>query len=661
MATTSTQNQAPSSVLPRKLWQNPYPLETTVSRFMRAVNRRRGLKLQNYRQLYAWSVADESREAFWEDCWKWVGLVHEGSYDKVGGANVVEEFHREEKKALRARHERIADNIQQSRTRATSLLYTNLGTYDKVVEPHTRMDSVPRWFKGVRLNYAENILYNSDAPTHLSQRTTRGKEDAKTAVTEVREGCSEIRHITWAELRARVGLIASAMKAHGVAKGDRVAVVASNSADTLSVFLAATSLGGIFSSSSTDMGTKGVLDRLTQIKPKWLFMDDGALYNGKILDLREKMKEIVEGMAGVQEFRGVVSLPRWKEPLGVTSVPKAQLLENYLSAATTRTPTFERVEFSEPFLIVYSSGTTGQPKCIVHGTGNVLLSASKDNVIARDVKPDSAALQFTTLCNISGGTDIAGCFAGENPIEPVYSGGCQGPSLGVPVAVYDSTIEGGPGVKGKETPLGESGDLVATRAFPNMPVMFWPGDEAAKKKYWEAYFSRFDNVWTHGDYVQFHPVTGQVIFLGRADGVLNPSGVRFGSAELYSVIEQEFPKEIAESVVVGQRRPKDHDESVMLFLKMQPNVAFTPSIVERVKIAIGRQCSKRHVPKYVFETPEIPTTVNYKKVELPIKRIVSGQTVKPSGTLLNPGSLEYYYQFAEVENLLGDKEQRSRL
>ena len=289
----------------------------------------------------------------------------------------------------------FVERLQQFHTYGRFLLSANFKANNKVFESHSRMDAVPRWFKGVRLNYAENILYNSDFPTHRSQRTTRGKEDSKLAVTEVREGCSEIRNVTWAELRARVGLLSSAMKAHGVAKGDRVAVVASNSVDTLSVFLAVTSLGGIFSSSSTDMGTKGVLDRLTQIKPKWLFMDDGALYNGKILDLREKMKEIVEGMTGVQDVRGVVSLPRWKEPLDVISVPKAQTLGHYLTAATTRTPAFERVEFSEPFLIVYSSGTTGQPKCIVHGTGNVLLSSCKDNVIARDVKPDSVALQFT--------------------------------------------------------------------------------------------------------------------------------------------------------------------------------------------------------------------------------------------------------------------------
>ena len=214
----------------------------------------------------------------------------------------------------------------------------------------------------------------------------------------------------------------------------------------------------------------------------------------------------------------------------------------------------------------------------------------------------------TQLCNISGGTDLAACFAMENPLTPVYCGGSQGPSLGTAITVYDNTIEGGPGVKGKELPKGEPGDLVAPLSFPNMPVIFWPGNEAAMKKYWEAYFGRFDNVWTHGDYTQIQPQTGQIIFLGRADGVLNPSGVRFGSAEIYSVIEKEFHKTIADSVVVGQRRPQDTDESVMLFLKMQPSVSFSPSVVSQVKEAIARECSKRHVPKYIFETPEIPVS-----------------------------------------------------
>jgi len=265
------------------------------------------------------------------------------------------------------------------------------------------------------------------------------------------------------------------------------------------------------------------------------------------------------------------------------------------------------------------------------------------------------------LANMSGGTDIAGCFCLENPLTPVYVGGCQGPSLGTPVAVYDSLIEGGWGVKGKEVEFGIPGELVATAAFPNMPVFFW-GDNHSQipcgSKYFSAYFEQYDNVWTHGDFVMIHPKTKSLTFLGRADGVLNPSGVRFGSAEIYSVLENRFSEFLADFICVGQRRPQDTDEAVMLFLLMRPGVNFTQKLVDSIKAAIRKELSARHVPKYVFETPDIPTTINLKKVELPVKQIVSGKIIKPSGTLANPQSLEYYYQFAKVEELLTP---RSRL
>lgn len=209
------------------------------------------------------------------------------------------------------------------------------------------------------------------------------------------------------------------------------------------------------------------------------------------------------------------------------------------------------------------------------------------------------------LSNISGGTDLAGCFGTGNKLEPVYVGGCQGPTLGTKMEVYDSLIESGPG---KAVPDGEPGELVATASFPNQPVFFW-GDETGER-YQNAYYKRFPHVWTHGDFIQYHPVTGQVMFLGRADGVLNPSGVRFGSSDIYSVIETHFP-EIADSICVGQRRKQDNDESVLLFLKMKDGERFTDNLVERVKHKIGVERSKRHVPKYVFQTWDIPVSLSF--------------------------------------------------
>jgi acetoacetyl-CoA synthetase len=209
------------------------------------------------------------------------------------------------------------------------------------------------------------------------------------------------------------------------------------------------------------------------------------------------------------------------------------------------------------------------------------------------------------LANISGGTDIAGCFGMENPLTPVYVGGAQGPSLGTPIAIYDSLIEGGRGVRGVAVSEGTPGELVATAAFPNMPVCFW--NDPSGSRYSSAYFEKYDNVWTHGDFVMIHPVTRQLIFLGRADGVLNPSGVRFGSAEIYGVLENRFPQ-LGDSICVGQRRPQDQDETVMLFCLMKPGEKFTQRLVTDIKSAIRKELSPRHVPKYVFETPEIPVS-----------------------------------------------------
>ncbi|KAJ5169920.1 AMP-dependent synthetase/ligase [Penicillium coprophilum] len=670
-----------------------------MGHFQRDLEKSTGRKFDSFHDMYLYSV--KNRSAFWEFCWKYFHLIHEGSYTKV-------------------------------------------------VDETARMDSVPEWFAGVRLNFAENLLF-----AHIAGDKT-GKEDGKIAVSEVREGAAhDVVHLTWSELRRRTGVLIQAMKAHGVVRGDRIAVCAANSIETLLVFLATTALGAIFSSSSTDMGTKGILDRLLQIKPRWLFIDDLAVYNGKTIDLRSKIGEIVQGMESESEFEGVIALPRFSSrPADISSIPQTETLTEWLAKAHGNDKLeFERVRFRDPFLVAYSSGTTGQPKCIVHSVGGVLLNSSKEGRLHSGLGSDCVTLQYTTtgwimyvsamqsllfgvrvvlydgspfipgvaalidlaaqekvthlgisprwlheiqqakikprekvdlsslrvvtstgmvlrdalfewfydegfpphtrLNNIAGGTDIAGCFGTGNPLSPLYVGGCAGCSLGIPVEVYDSTIEGGDGIQGVPVKEGVAGELVATSAFPNMPTLLW-GDENGKK-YHDAYFGRFDNVWTQGDFISIHPITKQIVFHGRADGVLNPSGVRFGSAEIYRVVEGQFSKEIGDSICVGQRRPTDTDERVILFLLMKPGVAFTSDLVARVKSAIRTELSPRHVPMFMFETPEIPTTVNLKKVELPVKQIVSGKTIKPSGTLLNPKSLDFYYQFARVESLYESK------
>ncbi|KAL4969303.1 acetoacetyl-CoA synthase [Aspergillus stella-maris] len=696
---------ASAADIPRKLWEHPNPKATQMWAFRERLEKEKGISLPTYHDLYTWSV--KNRAEFWGFSWKYFNIIHEGSYTTV-------------------------------------------------VDESARIDSIPKWFEGVRLNFAENMLFTAERTQAGDQFiSTRGKEDSKIVATQVREGALEPAvTITWSQLRQRTGHLIQALKANGVTKGDRIAIVASNSIDTLVVFLAATALGALFSSASTDTGVKGILDRLLQIKPKYVFFDDAAVYNGKNIDLRSKITDVVNGLNGITEFKSIVTLPRFPgRPIDVSNIPKTQPLAQLLATTHSDKLEFVRVAFGDPFLVAFSSGTTGKPKPIVHGVGGYLLSSNKESRLHRDHSSDSVTLQYTTtgwimymsaissllyggstilydgspfipgpkvlitllgkykvthfgtsprymhelrkneisprqlqdlsnlsivtstgmvlpesiaewfydrgfpqhtqLANISGGTDLAACFGLENPLSPLYLGGCQSLPLGIPVEVYAQAEEGALGVQGSPLPDGLAGELVATAAFPTMPVQFL-GDDGPQK-YFDSYFARFDNVWTHGDFISIHPVTKQIFFLGRSDGVLNPSGIRFGSAEIYNVIETQFASEIVDSLCVGQRRPGDSDEAVMLFLLMRAGHQVSHSLVGRVKEAIQKALSARHVPKYIFGTPEIPTTVNLKKVELPVKQIVSGKKIKASGTLLNPESLEYYYQFVDVEKLVVPK------
>ena len=320
---------------------------------MQTANKKHNLNMQTFRELYNWSVGP-TRTDFWDDLWDTAGLIYSGNYTQV-------------------------------------------------VDTTKPMDSIPLWFQGTYLNFAENILYSAD-PQDPSKTTTRHKEDSKIAVTEIREGNTEVRDMTWGEIRRRVGLLSNAMRAKGVKKGDRVAVVASTSFDTFVCFMAVTSLGGLFSSSSTDMGAKGILERLVQIKPKFLFADDWAVYNGKTTDLRPKIKEIVEGMDGVKEYEGVVLQPRFPgRPATTNGVPGAITLDEFVRAASgDEKLKFDRVAFRDPFLVVYSSGTTGTPKCIVHSVGGVLVNTLKEERLHKEMGPDSVVSQCIRVQCLSG-------------------------------------------------------------------------------------------------------------------------------------------------------------------------------------------------------------------------------------------------------------------
>jgi len=644
--------------MPRKLWEHPDPESTQMWHFLQQVNKKHGLELRTFEDLHRFSLTQ--RSPFWADVFDAANFIHGGRYTSV-------------------------------------------------VDESAPIDALPQWFPGTTLNFAENMLFSrASANGPSDRRGTAGKEDAKTALAEVREGASAEREITYGELRAAAGRVASAMKARGVTKGDRVVIVAANSIETLLVWLATAWLGAIFSSSSTDMGVQGILQRAVQVNPKLVFIDDAALYNGKVVDLRQKMAEVEAGLKDGSSFAGVVSIRRFERAYDISHVPRTETWDAFLARAGPRPvpPEFVHTGFHEPLLICYSSGTTGTPKAIVHSVGGILINYFKEGVLHEGLGPDSVTLQYTTtgwimylaavagllfgaraiiydgspfqpdagilvrvaakhratklgisprwmfelaknnlaprdmadlsslrivtstgmalsdqlfewfydtgfparvhLANISGGTDIAGCFGVMNPLTPVYVGGTQGPSLGIHVAIYDSLRPNGPG---EEVPHGTPGELVAASAFPNIPCFFWGDSNPAASpgtKYHSAYFARFNHVWAHGDFCCVHPVTGNITFLGRADGVLNPSGVRFGSAEIYSVVERHFADRIQDSLCVGQRRPRDADESVMLFVLMKPGHTYTRELVNAVREAIRADLSKRHVPRYIFETPEIP-------------------------------------------------------
>lgn len=335
------------NTMPRKLWEHPDPKSTAMWKFMQEANRRYHLRLGTFQDLYDWSCKE--RVQFYSLLWEWQCCIYEGSYTRV-------------------------------------------------VDEAAPIDALPQWFEGIRLNMTENLLWTRGKPSEPWLRGTVGKEDEKVAVTEVREGGQEVRHVTWGELRRRTGELAGALKERGVKKGDRVVMVGGHSSSTLVVLLACMWLGALFSSSSTDMGVGGLLQRTVQIDPKFVFFDDGALYNGKVIDLRDKIRGVTEGLVKeCRQFEAMVVVRRFGEPYDTSMIPRTERFEDLISKSPSlRTPPIERIGFQDPTIIYYSSGTTGIPKAIVHGVGPLLLNLWKENALHREQGPDDVALQYTT-------------------------------------------------------------------------------------------------------------------------------------------------------------------------------------------------------------------------------------------------------------------------
>jgi acetoacetyl-CoA synthetase len=582
---------------------------------------------------------------------------------------------------------------------------------DRIVENGDAMPGA-RFFPDARLNFAENLLTRSGSEPAILFRA----ED-KLA-----------RQMSWDELAALVSRLQQAFRAHGVGEGDRIAAMMPNMPETVACMLAAASIGAIWSSCSPDFGVQGVLDRFGQIEPKLFISCDGYWYNGKRQEVADKLTAI----AAALKPEATVIVPLLDDAEAVAGAVKgAVTLADFIAAFPAKRVTFESLLFSHPLYILFSSGTTGIPKCIVHSAGGTLLQHLKEHRLHCGIEPGERLFYFTTcgwmmwnwlvsglaagatlclfdgspfapdgnvlfdyaaqerfavlgtsakfidavrkagleparthdlsslrlltstgsplspegfsfvyegikpdvhLASISGGTDIVSCFVLGNPALPVWRGEIQGPGLGMAVDVWD---EDGNSI------TGEKGELVCTKPFPAMPIGFWNDPDGSK--YHAAYFARFDNVWTHGDFAEWTPHHG-IIIHGRSDATLNPGGVRIGTAEIYNQVEQ--MDEVIEAICIGQ--DWEDDVRVVLFVRLAGGVTLDDALEARIRSKIRTGASPRHVPARIIAVSDIPRTKSGKIVELAVRDIVHGREVKNKEALANPEALAL---FADLEEL----------
>jgi acetoacetyl-CoA synthetase len=572
-----------------------------------------------------------------------------------------------------------------------------------------------KFFPDAKLNYAENLLRRHDDGTAI---LFRGEDKAS-------------RRISYAELDALVSRLQQALAGAGVKKGDRVAAMLPNLPESAALLLAASSIGAIFSSCSPDFGERGVVDRFGQIKPKLFFVCDGYWYNGKRLPIADKVTAIVGKLPTVEKVVVVSYLGEAAD--AAKKIPRGAAFDDFLRPHAPKALAFERLPFDHPLYILYSSGTTGVPKCIVHCAGGMLLQHLKEHRLHCDIRPGDRIFYFSTLgwmmwnwlvtalaseaalclydgspfapdegvlfryaeeekialfgtsakyidavkksglvpkdkfdlspvriitstgsplapesfefvyngikqdvhlASISGGTDLGGCFVLGDPTSPVWKGEIQAPGLGMAVDVW--TEDGQSLKRGR-------GELVCTRAFPSMPVMFW--NDPGGGKYQAAYFDRFPGVWCHGDFAEW-TAHGGIIIHGRSDATLNPGGVRIGTAEIYAQVEQ-IP-EIVESLAIGQEW--DNDVRIVLFVKMREGAECDEAMIDRIKKQIRAGASPRHVPARVVAVADIPRTRSGKITEIAVREVVHGRPVKNTEALANPEALELFRNIPALQH-----------
>ncbi|MDA9657529.1 acetoacetate--CoA ligase [Alphaproteobacteria bacterium] len=581
---------------------------------------------------------------------------------------------------------------------------------DPYIEPINLMPG-SKFFPNGSVNYAENILSGDVSGTAIVFKS----ED------KIR------REVSWKDLKYQVANLAKYLKKQGVVKGDRVAAYMPNMPETVTMMLATSSIGAIFSSASPDFGVDGVLDRFGQIEPKILLTTDGYWYNGKEVNITNKVSDVVKSLPSLQRVIFVPFLGIKTDYGSDKFIKFTDIQKKY----TTNKIIFESLRLDDPLYIMFSSGTTGKPKCIVHSNGGILLKHLVEIGLHSNARKNSKVFYFTTcgwmmwnwlvsglllkstiylydgspffpnpeilwdyvdsekinfmgisakyidalskeninivekynlsdleiigstgsplvhesfdyiynnvkkdvsVASLSGGTDIVGCFIGGNPMSSVRRGEIQGPILGMDVHVYN---ENGESIKN------EKGELVCTQSFPTMPLYFW--NDVNNKKYHDAYFSKYRNVWCHGDYIVKTENDGFIIF-GRSDTTLNPGGVRIGTAEIYRQVEQ--IEEVLEALVVGQIW--QGDTRVVLFVRLNPKYDLTKDLINKIKIKIKIGASPRHVPSKIIVVNDIPRTKSGKIAELAVRDLIHNKSINNENALVNPECLEEYKNIKEL-------------